>query len=553
MGWWDFGQIGFRCDDIYRNQVKDLLECFGVDFETKYGTNVDRFYSIELDDYGVISDDRYDIETIYAVVSRFCQGTTIYYEYEDGNTICDAYNRYEQLYDPAEKKVLIGEAEYCYDGYEVFGRSVFYSMLKEKCERAAKNKHVPVRWKNTGYEKIPGSNKFKDVCIDVLYENGGLEHFGRKAYTKPIPDEEIEQETIIRLIDDAAKIGHNTLAILIGKTFGVDYKSPFMRDLPDENSRYNERIYYRYRDTLLKIKRYNEIYKTDDWYKHWWNKDCDIKVLERIKKGTELRIKSYPVNRTLEFAEVYYGDELIGVKDTKWFPKEALGLDENAFLWLVVKKSKKEFVNTSFNYRLLDLDFELLKDEIIKRVGRELTVHEGDIPHLIESVTIHGDYISELRIENEYDRKYLLEVANILGIDILRFDRGVSVPYDVSLRWAIDLIGDRFELEKTNVGNRNDLIETLQVGEKLELYVCADDESTEIDVRKKGESIGLLPKKVARLLAAPLNSGKIVGIAEVTKVIPLSQRQQIHKNHKKGLVYVKLFIKENIHEEYDNE
>lgn len=25
MGWWDYGQIGFRCDDIYRNQVKDSL------------------------------------------------------------------------------------------------------------------------------------------------------------------------------------------------------------------------------------------------------------------------------------------------------------------------------------------------------------------------------------------------------------------------------------------------------------------------------------------------------------------------------------------------
>ena len=474
MGWWDFGQIGFRCDDIYRNQVKDLLECFGVNFEKKYGATVDRLYSIELDDYGVLLDSRYDIETIYAVVSRLCHDATIYYEYEVGNTICDAYNRYEQLYDTAEKKVYIGEAEYCYDGYQVFGRSVFYSVLKEECENAAKKKGVPINWNDTGYEPIPGSDSFEDVCLDVLFEKGGLEHFGRKSYTKPIPDVIIEQETIIRLIDDAAQIGHNTLAILIGKTFDVNYKSPFMRELPDADSRYFERIYYRYRDVLLKIKHYNELYKTGYSYKYWWRNDCDIKVLERIKNGTELRIKSYPVKGALAFAEIYYGDALIGVKDAKCFPKEALGLGENAFLWLVVKKSKKEFVNTSFNYRLLDLDFELLKDEIIKRVGRQYTVQKGDIPHLLESVTIHGDYISERKIEDEYDRQYLLKVANLLDMDILRFDRGVSVPYDVSLRWAIDLLGNRFELEKTNVGNRNDLIETLQVGEKLTLYGCVE-------------------------------------------------------------------------------
>lgn len=544
MGWWDYDQLGFRCDDIFRNQVKDLLECFGVDFEKKYGVNVDRFYSVDLDDYGVLVDSRYDIETIYAVVSRLCHDVVIYYEYEHGNTICDAYNRYEKLYDPAEKKVFIGKAEFCYDGYQVFGSSVFYSMLKEECEKAAKKKHIPINWDVAGYEMIPGSEEFNDICIDVLDEKGGLEYLGRKSYTEPIPDVEIEQEIIIRLIDDAAKIGHNTLAILIGKTFSVDYKSPFMRDLPDADSHYNERIYYRYRDTLLKIKRYNELYKTGYSYKYWWRNDCDIKVLERIKNGTELRIKSYPVNGILAFAEVYYGDALIGVKDTKCFPKEALGLGENAFLWLVVKKSKKEFVNTSFNYRLLDLNFDLLKDEIIKRVGRQYTVQKGDIPQLLESITINGDYISELKVENEYDRQYLLQVANILGMDILRFDRGVSVPYDVSLRWAIDLIGDRFELEKTDVGNRNDLIETIQVGEKLTLYGCADDESVEVDVRKNGNSIGLLPKKVAHLLAAPLNSGKIVGIAEVTEVIPLSQRYQRHKNAKKGLVYVSLFIKE---------
>ena len=181
---------------------------------------------------------------------------------------------------------------------------------------------------------------------------------------------------------------------------------------------------------------------------------------------------------------------------------------ENAFLWLVVKKSKKDFINTSFNYRLLDLNFDLLKDEIIKRVGMQYTIQKGDIPHLIEPITISGDYIGKCEIENEYDRQYLLEVANNLGMDILRFDRGVSVPYDVSLRWAIDLLGNRFELEKTNVGNRNDLIETLQVREKLTLYCCADDESAEIDVRKNGNSIGLLPGKVTRLLADPLRSGK---------------------------------------------
>ena len=43
MGSWDYDQLGFRCDDIFRNQVKDLLECFGVDFEKKYGVNVDRY------------------------------------------------------------------------------------------------------------------------------------------------------------------------------------------------------------------------------------------------------------------------------------------------------------------------------------------------------------------------------------------------------------------------------------------------------------------------------------------------------------------------------
>ena len=424
MGSWDYSQIGFRCDAKNREQVKNLLECFGVDFEEKYGEIVERFNALKLDDYGLYPGG-YDSEMVFAIVNRMFGDTAIFYERENGNTICDAYNRYEKMYDPIEKIVYCGEAEYCQDGYQVFGTSVFYSMIKEACEEVAKAKSIPVNWKRVGYQYRPGSDEFEDVCMEVLCEHGGIESLGRRAYTEPIPDVEIDTDTIHRLIDDAAKQGHNSLSVLISEFFDVDYRSPYMSGLSDEESRRNKRLYRRYRDAVLRIKEYDKDLKNKDSSLYDWFKECDPKTVDALKDGSVLRIKSYPVLSCVVFAKIYHGDVLIGEVDAKLFPEEALGLNEDVFLWPVITK-KKGRVGFRYEHKLLDLDFDRLKDDILKKVGRQHTFEcQEGVADYLKPNPIDGDYIKGLRTGKYYDRKELLKVASFLHLDILEYDNGV--------------------------------------------------------------------------------------------------------------------------------
>ena len=220
MGWWDFEQMGFRCDADNREQVKKLLDCCGVDFRKRYETNVQRFCTLTFDGFGEYLGSR-DPDIVYAIVNKMFGDVTIFFESENGNSVSDYYNRYEKLYDPVEKTIYIGEAEFCDGGNEVFGESVFYTMIKEACEEAAKDKGIPVKWER-GNPYEPSGDEFRDICREVLDEHGGISELGRKTYSEPIPEVEIDTDTIYELIDDVTMMGHDSLAALIRETFDVD-------------------------------------------------------------------------------------------------------------------------------------------------------------------------------------------------------------------------------------------------------------------------------------------------------------------------------------------
>lgn len=237
MGYWEYSNIGFSCAKKDAKQVRKLLECMGIDFDDFHGSEAgvinSKFWNAELgyDNSGLKALD------IYLIVNKLFKETTIFYESEEGNNTSDYYSRYEEIYDPKTNKILIGEKEYCYDGNEVFGKSA-YDLIKEECEKAAKEKGIPIEWG----EYYPEGEEFYWLCEGILEEHGGIQGLGTKEYTKDISDIDIKQEDIIKIIDNAAKNGYNSLVDLILEAFNLNYISPFLSEASEDNSIATEEI-----------------------------------------------------------------------------------------------------------------------------------------------------------------------------------------------------------------------------------------------------------------------------------------------------------------------
>lgn len=229
MGSWDYCQIGFLCIRKNKKQVKKLLECMGVDFSVVYDSEAgqinSKFYEAKMG----CGHSTLEPSEIYTIVNKIFENTTILYESENGNNTGDYYSRYEKVYDPETKKVFIGEKNYCYDGDEVFGESV-YEIIKEECEEAAKKRDIPIVWG----EYYPEGEEFYDLCQEILEEHGGISGFGTKEITEDIPAVEVNKETVISLIDCAAKRGYNDLVKDITKAFDIEYVSPYYDDSKEE-------------------------------------------------------------------------------------------------------------------------------------------------------------------------------------------------------------------------------------------------------------------------------------------------------------------------------
>lgn len=150
--------------------MRNLLECLNNDFSCYNGSETGPVNSL-LWHFKDIGDNQSEFkpEEIYFIVNKVIKGVTIFYERENGSNTSDAYYRYEALYDPRKGKKYIGEIDYCYGENEVFGQPVF-SIIKEECERAAKERGIPVEWSYGS----PDGDDFCDLCYEVLYAHGGL-------------------------------------------------------------------------------------------------------------------------------------------------------------------------------------------------------------------------------------------------------------------------------------------------------------------------------------------------------------------------------------------
>ena len=166
----------------------------------------------------------YRLKRFIIYVNKIYSDTTIYFESETGSDTNDSYRRYEEIYNPRDKIVYIGELDYCYDGDTVFGESVF-DILRDECEAAAIEEGIPIEWG----DYYPEGDEFSDLCYGILEEHGGLYGMGERTDTKSIENlnVEIESDKLKSIIDNAAKNGYNDLVKDITRAFEMDYTSPF--------------------------------------------------------------------------------------------------------------------------------------------------------------------------------------------------------------------------------------------------------------------------------------------------------------------------------------
>ena len=214
MGYWAFSNLGFICDKENREEVKKLLECCGVNFAVQRGSETGSVNTafLNVDCMGAYNRD-FECAEIFYIANRLFNNTTILYEAEEGASDNGWYSRYEEVYDPKTARKLIGDVDYCYDGNEVFGESV-YKQIKDECEEAAREKKIPIGW---GYY-YPEGDDFYDLCEGILERHGGLSSFGTRKSTEDIPSVEISQEAIAKLIENASNKGYKSLVEKIEKT-----------------------------------------------------------------------------------------------------------------------------------------------------------------------------------------------------------------------------------------------------------------------------------------------------------------------------------------------
>jgi hypothetical protein len=215
MGSWDFSNIGFIGNKNNVENIKNLLEIMGINFEDVHGSETGSINKAFLDvDYIGENNGSFTPIEIYTIVNKLFKNTTILYENENGNNTCDYYYRYEEVYKPKTKKIEIAEKDYCYDGNEVFGESA-YEAIKDECEKEAEKQGIEIEWG----DDYPEGDEFYDLCESILEQHGGIEGLGTRKDTETIENIEIENEKIDKLINIATEKGYNEIVDLLNKKF----------------------------------------------------------------------------------------------------------------------------------------------------------------------------------------------------------------------------------------------------------------------------------------------------------------------------------------------
>ena len=218
MSSWDFSNLGASCAEQDREYVKQLLECFGVDFgpvhESETGRISDRYLpNME----GTTERGRDEVLGLYLLANMLFSSVTVFYAEECGNNTSDYYSRWEEIYDPDTKKVTIGEARYCYGTSEIFGRSV-YLALREQIEKEAMEQGVTVKWSRS---MRPVTKQFRAFCDGYVDSIGGLRQAGRKQREEDIPAGKIKIPMLRRILTKASRLGYVHLADMINEKFEI--------------------------------------------------------------------------------------------------------------------------------------------------------------------------------------------------------------------------------------------------------------------------------------------------------------------------------------------
>ena len=214
MSFWDFANLGASCEERDREYVKQLLECYGVDFgsiyESQTGYISDKYRP---DIEGTTKRKSLEVLGLYLLANTLFSDVTIYYAEEYGNNTSDDYNRREKIYNPKTKKVTIGEAGYCYGTSEIFGLNV-YTVLQEQIEKAALEKGIPVKW---NIDMFPATEKFEAFCGEYISSIGGLSQAGRRKREEEIPVGKVSTSLIRRILTKASRSGYTKLADMINE------------------------------------------------------------------------------------------------------------------------------------------------------------------------------------------------------------------------------------------------------------------------------------------------------------------------------------------------
>lgn len=166
---------------------------------------------------GTTDQGRDEVLGLYLLANTLFDGVAVFYATEFGNNTSDYYSREEVIYNPVTKKAIIGEARYCYETSEVFGKSV-YVVLREQIEKAAMEQGVAVKWSRSMRSVTKQFQAFCDGYVDSIC---GLSQVGRMQREEDIPAEKIKIPMLRRILTKASRSGYTRLADMINEKFEV--------------------------------------------------------------------------------------------------------------------------------------------------------------------------------------------------------------------------------------------------------------------------------------------------------------------------------------------
>ena len=223
MGSWSFQQIGASGKEENYPYIKQVMECFGVEFGMLHDSEAG------IIDYGRFNpeimgsnDAHVDPQTLFFFLNKLFGNTYVYYESEEGSNTSDYYYREEEIYNPRTKKMYYGTKNYCYGDNTVFGDS-FYCVMKSVIEKKAEERGITVSWNGDedDYDFGPDwdNKEFTQLCEEVVYENS-LSELGTDQGVIDIEMEEVDRDLIDQVIEKATERGYVELIELILKKIG---------------------------------------------------------------------------------------------------------------------------------------------------------------------------------------------------------------------------------------------------------------------------------------------------------------------------------------------